>query len=170
LRRSLPADMEVARMKRLLLVPVLTVSLILPAAALGGDATMKGGDSTLARGTYGWFGPVDPNGTVGFNVRKTSTGKKVKKFTWVDVPMTCSDGAHLSDVQFLFAMPVKQGEFKGKAVNDVINPTATATAAGKFVSKKKARGTLRVQGDLGGLTGCDTGKRPWKAFKGGPVM
>jgi hypothetical protein len=156
-------------MKRLLLVSVLVLATTVPATALAGGATMERGDSTLARGVLGWIGPVDAGGLVGFNVKKTNSGKRVKKFSWgKGVPMTCADGAQTTEGQFLFGMKVKQGEFKGAAVEK--GGTAIAKVVGKFTSKKKAKGTLKVQGDVSGHDDCNTGKLPWKAIKGGGAM
>jgi hypothetical protein len=162
-------------MKRLLLVSVLVLATTVPATALAGGGTMEDGDSKLARGApLDWIGPVEAGGLVGFNVKKTNRGKKVTRFAWGDgVPMTCNDGAQATSGHLTFGMKVKQGEFRATAVSE--GATATARVAGKFVKKRKAKGTLKVQGAVVGddgvtHTGCNTGKLDWKAFKGGGSM
>jgi hypothetical protein len=142
--------------RRILLCVVLIVALALPTQAIASTKSYGGG--------------FDPSGSLSFKVKKKKHKKKrVIKFLFQGVPMTCDDGAHTTSGLLTFAMKVKKGSFHGDAS---FNNQATLVVQGELSGSSasgalQAIGALPIDGGDGAAgTNCDTGVRPWSAARG----
>jgi hypothetical protein len=142
--------------KRVLIVAGLIVALAFPA--------------TILAGIRHYEGTVQEGGSLRFatKVRHGET-KKVKRFVFNHVPMTCDDGD--STVGDAGTPPPgmkvnSRHKFHGKFAS--AGGTRHLRIKGKLKrDDRKAVGILRVWGDFGGTsTNCDTGKTHWSARLG----
>jgi hypothetical protein len=140
--------------------------MILPAALVTALTLALAGPASAAS-TRVYIGDVAPSGTVGFELKpkKGKNGKKkVKDFTFLDVPIVCDEGDNEASGQITFKMKVKQKKFEGEAAADAGGELQVAGT----VRKRGSEGNLRVSGSApldDGTTGtnCDTGKLSWNA-------
>ena len=96
-----------------------------------------------------------------FNDKKRD-GKiiRVKSFDWSNgVPIACNEGNFLNNGSVPAMRVNKRKRFR--LTQDEGDYTEKVT--GRFTKRHEAKGTIRVQGDLDGHTGCDTGKLHWSA-------
>lgn len=112
-----------------------------------------------------------PNSYVGFNVKKTSSGKrKATFFTSQGLPFKCDTGS-TGKTDFITlddALPIVRGEFDGKS--HVFTPQGDPVArVHGSLGGGSAHGTLRLTGKLDpndSSASCDTGVRKWVADRG----
>jgi hypothetical protein len=86
---------------------------------------------------------------------------KVKQFNFTNLPVDCTEGpTTYTPAKPLPGMKVVDREFKGKFTRGAV----TTAVTGKYKrSLQKATGTLKVTGDIGSFTNCNSGKVTWKA-------
>ena len=157
-------------MRRLVLLSAGLLLLAFAGMATAGPAAFKG--------------KVKGGGTLDFKV-KFKRGKPVqvvhaanpkpfgKGFTYTAIPVKCEQGREQIFSQVPKALKVsKKGKFSYKLNLPQHTPQGnyvnTVRISGKFVSKKKATGTLRFQGVLYHApsvlwTDCDSGVKRWTA-------
>ncbi len=141
--------------------------LVLCTVALG-FAIAAAGASALFQLDYNGHLRGKPNSYVGFNVKKTSTGKrKAAFFTSRGLPFKCDTGS-TGKSEFLTlddAFRIVRGEFDGKS--HVFTPQGDPVArVHGTIANGKAHGTLRLSGKLDpndSSASCDTGARKWVA-------
>jgi hypothetical protein len=136
-------------MKRILLPVLAVAALLVPAAATAGSRH--------------YTGPDEAGGTVDFNRVVNDGHKKVKNFIFDGIPADCDAGTVLFNnaTAPLPAMKIKDGSFHGAFTN---NHGGYIIVNGTFSHKnKRADGTLRLYGDLGSQTNCESGKTHWSA-------
>jgi hypothetical protein len=111
------------------------------------------------------------NSYVGFNLKKTSSGKrKATFFTSRGLPFKCDTGS-TGKTQFLTLddrLPVVRGEFDGKSHLFTPQGDPVARVHG-ILEAGRAHGTLRLTGKLDpndSSASCDTGVRKWVAERG----
>ena len=135
-------------MKRLLFVAVLALSFSVAAIA--------------PASTTSFVGSFEEGGLMNFHLKKRNGHQTIRGFEWGDgVPTTCSLlGSGTITGNMHSRIRVKDNKFR-KTENIGIG---TQRVTGRFTSKHKAKGTLRVQAALGPPAGdCDTGKLHWTA-------
>ena len=118
-----------------------------------------------------YAGSQDNGRPMGFDIKKTSHGKKIKN-VFAEIEFTCDGGDPGGNVAFLDGSfrVAKDDTFGGRTTSTVqpfTDPKAKLT--GKLRPHHKAKGTIRVHGELDpvdqpGLN-CDTGTVDWKAEK-----
>jgi hypothetical protein len=117
--------------------------------------------------TRSYAGEVNGGGSVEFELKKNKEGKKkVRGFTFRDVPIECAEGSNTASGKLTFRMKVVRKQFSG---------TAESSSGGKAeiegtIRRGGSNGTLRVSGSAplgdGSVgTGCDTRTRDWSADK-----
>jgi hypothetical protein len=124
-----------------------------------------------------WSGHVkgDPDSFVTFDVRKNDEGvRRVRDVILGGIDFTCEDDSdgQTTAVTVEGKFRVRDGRFGGErdAIVQGIDPRAFF--AGKFLPGKRAKGTLRLRGELDpqghpGLR-CRTGLQEWRAEKQPP--
>ena len=118
-----------------------------------------------------YSGKIDPSGTVSFTLRKQDEKRDVLKFAWADLPVDCMGDPDTTDGKLSFAIPVKDKKFKARAVlGDPDAPDARAVVKGKLKGKRRAVGTIEVDGRKlptsdGGSRNCESGLLDWKASR-----
>jgi len=140
-------------------------------AAAVGVAVAASGASALFMLDYNGHLRGKPNSFVGFNKKRTASGKrKVFFFTSRGLPFKC-DGGTTGKTEFLTlddALPIVRGEFDGKS--HVFTPQGDPVARVHGVlDQARAHGTLRLTGKLDSSdpsASCDTGIRKWVAERG----
>ncbi|MGH2967115.1 MAG: hypothetical protein ACRDMH_17290 [Solirubrobacterales bacterium] len=115
----------------------------------------------------------DPDSFVGFNVKRTETGKrKVTFFTTRGIVYSCDDTS-TGRTEFLTlegSMRVKHRRFEGKVRVFTPQGDPVARVHGKLQGDHQvANGDLRLVGKLSPQPGlrCDTGVLEWRATAGG---
>ena len=114
-------------------------------------------------------GPVPEQEASGirFDLRGKDDERKVRSFEFA-ASWECADGISRVHGTLARAIKVKRnGRFRGPSV--VVSPDGAtrASVAGRLLSRKRARGTLRVTGpDPGAIDDCDTGRIEWSAKRG----
>ncbi len=113
-----------------------------------------------------YIGDVSGGGQVGFILKKSKKGKKtVKRFTLLEVPIACDEGANTASGRLDFKVKVKQKQFEADAAIGDGQLTIEGTVRGHG-----SHGTLRAFGstplddDTTG-TNCDTGTLDWDATR-----
>jgi hypothetical protein len=131
---------------------VLAVALVLPAQA-------------MAAKPKHYAGTVNPAGTIAFKVtqKKHSKLKRVARFQFSGVPVSCAEGAKTTLGVVSTAVKLKKGKFKIVALSN-------ATGAKLEIHGNLKRGTLRVSGNVpidptGQGTSCDSGVLGWTAHR-----
>lgn len=138
-------------MRRLLAFAVLVLALALPVQA--------------AAKTKRFSGNVTPSGTIAFRVvqKKHSKKKRITKFSFFGIPVTCQEGARTTRGLVDFGAKIWHGRFKFVASNSITG--ATLRIRGNLPA-----GTLRVSGNVpidpsGQGTNCDSGLLGWRAHR-----
>lgn len=126
-----------------------------------------------------YAGAVQPSGNVAFNLQvkkgKKKNGKrkvvrKVKKFTFVGVPITCAEGQATTSGRITFSITLtKKRRFDVSAGNEA---GSNVRVQGRIKRRgPNARGTLRVfgnsprDGESESGTECSTGVLDWHAVR-----
>lgn len=142
-------------MRRFVQLLVVLLVLAVPAAALASVAQMHGPVGTGANDAV-----VDMSAVI-----KRGHAVKVTRFTFANVPVSCSSGStYLTAVSDLFPhhMAVsKKGNFHGTVVVHAGRTTYAVT--GHFKSAHKAAGTLHISGTVPGCLHGDSGILHWSA-------
>ena len=130
----------------------------------------------VAEGAIGLFdynGQIvgDPTSEIGFNVERGANGhRKVGAFTTNGLAYTCaSDPAGETDALALDEVfrVNRDGEFGGTTTLVVSSQDPTARLHGQLRRHGRARGTIRITGELADPgSDCDTGRQDWRAFRG----
>jgi hypothetical protein len=139
-------------LRKVLVTAVLAIALVLPAQA--------------AAKTRRYSGTVSPSGTIAFKVvqKNHSKLKRVTRFRFANVPLTCADGAHTSSGVVDFPVKLKGRRFKIVAVSNV-------TGATLAIHGNLRTGTIQLAGNVavdpsGTGTGCMSGVLSWTAHRG----
>lgn len=147
----------------------IVLSTVLAAALIAAPAPAGAGSTRLK-------GPIDPSGSVWFNVEthKRADGKRIVRvadFHFRKLPLRC-EGEDETITSFLALKPrVIDGEFAQEAVirNSQGKVIARLNLAGEIRRRgKRGNGTIRVAGDKvpvdsGGSKRCRSGRLNWKA-------
>jgi hypothetical protein len=138
-------------------------------AALALAATASAGSVYVGSGTE------DPRVDVYFGVKKKpGKPRKVRRFTAVNIPTTCSDGStHRTDpalpIEFPRPMKVIERRFAGKERFTVESTKGdwriTMRVTGKLRRGGRARGILKIRGRPRSDVSCRSGKVPWRAAR-----
>jgi hypothetical protein len=87
---------------------------------------------------------------------------KVRHFVYSNVAVSCNEGAATANnfTHPLPAMKIDHRTFEGS----IDHRGRQVELTGRYNKQlTKIKGTLRVQGNVAGLTGCDSGRLRWKA-------
>ena len=118
-----------------------------------------------------YAGKIDPSGTVSFTLRKKDGQRDVLRFAWDQLPVQCNSKPYSTDGKLSFAIEVKDRKFKARAVlGDPDKPDARAVIKGKLKGKRRAVGTIEVDGSKlptndGETRNCESGLLDWKASR-----
>ena len=118
--------------------------------------------------TRGYSGTVTPAGNLSFKLKKKNGKRKVRSVKFDSVPVTCADGAHTTEGNITFSVPVgKQGGFSIVGSSSITG--ATVKVRGK-VAGKSASGTIDLSGNVpiesgGDGDDCESGKLSWSAAR-----
>jgi ABC-type sugar transport system substrate-binding protein len=115
------------------LAGVLVVGLVAPA--------------TVGAAAKTYVGVFESSGELGFKVKKTEHGKKIKEFDWFQFPLQCQSGPRTTTNGLSFAPKVRDRRFEAVAiVGNQGNPKAELRLTGKLKSGGSAEGTLKIEG------------------------
>lgn len=99
---------------------------------------------------------------IGYKIR-SGKPKVIVTFEFNNVPATCA-GYGSTAVSNTFAKRIKVGPLGRFHASEVTNGgRVTYTVRGRFVTRHKAKGTLRVKGTVPGCQSADTGRVAWTA-------
>lgn len=111
----------------------------------------------------------DPTTDVAFSAKRTEAGtRKVTGFIADRVTFECeADPPGRTDpLRIKGKFPVEHGEFSGTGEAVGIPADPTGKVKGELLPGHKARGSVRLFGELGGMgSDCDTGWQDWRAEK-----
>jgi hypothetical protein len=143
-------------MRRAAILTAFLLALAVPAVALASGKFFQGSAA-------GGVGHVEFRA-----IFKHGKPRKIKKFEYQNIPVPASTGCSSTATTDKFGATIKVNhKRKFNASHTVtISPghTRTATITGKFKSRKKVTGKLRVKGVVvGGGLACDTGAVAFKA-------
>jgi hypothetical protein len=99
-----------------------------------------------------WAGRTDQDHAISFKVNSSRT--KVKNLK-VELDANCTSGSINVDREFQYGVRIRDSKFSFRGDDTKVN--------GKFTTRRRAKGTVRLEGTfpLGG--DCDSGKRDWTA-------
>jgi hypothetical protein len=122
------------------------------------------GVAAASAGPNHWLGNLDEGGSVKFTSVSKHGHTTLKKFLFDGATAECSDGTNsfANSGAPVGPMAVSGGSFHG---NVSVEPDGLIKVSGKLTHhKKKAYGTIKIQGDVAGGTNC-SGKNPWHAAR-----
>jgi hypothetical protein len=99
---------------------------------------------------------------IGYKIR-SGKPKVIITFEFNNVPATCA-GSGLTAVSDVFSKHIAVGPLRRFDAREVTNSgRVTYTVRGRFLTRHRARGTLRVKGTVPGCLSADTGAVAWVA-------
>ena len=125
------------------------------------------GPAAAATPQAGWYRGTVAKALIGFRV----SGGKVRLLRTGSLRLTCSDGtrraAGISPTARSWTVRVRRGRFSANTAGHTVSSSGTLRFAGRFISRRRARGTLRVHLRYRDGAACDTGTRRFTATRRG---
>jgi hypothetical protein len=118
-----------------------------------------------------YAGKIDPSGTVSFTLRKKDGQRDILQFAWQELPVKCNGKPYTTTGRLDFAIEVRDRKFKARGVlGDHDKPKARAVVKGKLKGKRRAVGTIEVDGSRlptndNENRNCESGLLDWKASR-----
>jgi hypothetical protein len=143
-------------------------ALLAGALAIGALASVVAHATVI--GDYGGHVKGEPASFLSFDVERTATGKKkVRRIFTGSIPFDCEVGTPgvTPPMKIKGAFRIAHRRFHGKGETVVIAFDPTGKIRGQFRKGGRARGTIRLFGELDTNPGsdCDTGVVEWRAEK-----